>query len=92
MRTTIILPRDYENQFIYEARKCGLATKLDIPMPCPLLPEQEDILDQAMFSRFGARKQKIFQMVLLFDDIIIPAIHYTNVFTKLTILGLLPIF
>ena len=84
MRTTIILPRDYENQFIYEARKCGLATKLDIPMPCPLLPEQEDILDQAMFSRFGARKQKIFQMVLLFDEIIIPAIDPTNDYTKLT--------
>lgn len=31
MRTTIILPRDYENQFIVEARKCGLATKIDMP-------------------------------------------------------------
>lgn len=83
MRTTIILPRDYEGQFVYEARKCGLATKIDIPGPNAFSSVQEDALDQALYFHYGARKQKIFQMVLLFDEIIIPAIDPTNDYSQL---------
>lgn len=78
MRTAIVLPRQYEGQFVYEAKKSGLATKLNIDIPNALSAEEEAELDEFMYARAWGTRQKIFQMVLLFDEIIIPGIEPIN--------------
>lgn len=83
MRTAIVLPRQYEGQFVYEAKKSGLATKLHIDAPNTLSAEEAFEIDELMYARAWSTRQKIFQMVLLFDEIIIPGIDPINDYSGL---------
>jgi hypothetical protein len=89
MRTAVILPRHFESQFVYEAEKCGLATRIDMShiIPNALSLEAEKQFDIEMYERCYAMKQKIFQMILLFDEIIIHGIMPTHEYSKLTETG-----
>ena len=87
MRTAVILPRKYEGKLIYEAQKCGLAKKIDLPTPNALTNEQEESVNKYLYSKLHVIKQKIFRMVLLFDEIIIPGIDPTNDYTGLEASG-----
>lgn len=78
MRNAVVLPRSYEAQLIYEARKCGLAEKIYIDIPDALSPQDEEELDKQLYARKWSERQKIFQIVLLFDEIIVPGIDPTN--------------
>lgn len=68
---------------MYEAKKSGLATKLNIDTPNALSAEEDAEIDEFMYARAWITRQKIFQMVLLFDEIIIPGIDPLNDYSRL---------
>lgn len=62
MRNSIILPEKYEDILMIEANKCGLL-KFDTGFDPQLIPKD---------TRCFKTREKIFQMILLYDEIIIP--------------------
>ena len=91
MRNSIILPREYEHLFCAEAQEIGLI--VDIPSDADKLYDHVE-LQEAEASYIGYLKsipglrQKIFQMVLLFDEIILDAADGNYDYRKLVDTGL----
>jgi len=83
MRTAVVLPRRYEGQLLYEAKKSGLAIEHEIPVPGGLTREENEELDNNLYGTAWALRQKMFQMILLFDEIIIPGISPLNDYQRL---------
>lgn len=53
-------------------------SQVNIDIPDALSPQDEEELDKQLYARKWSERQKIFQIVLLFDEIIVPGIDPTN--------------
>lgn len=70
MKNSIILPLNYQKIFMTEARKCDLITPIEIDT-APNIREFEQYEDE-IYKRCYRIKQNLFQMILLYDELIIP--------------------
>jgi len=77
MRTAIVLPSKYEAQLIHESKKCGLTKEIDIEPPYPMTKKEYRKLEKTGFNLSKKNKRELFQMILLYDEIIVPGIDPT---------------
>lgn len=69
MKNSIILPLNYEKVFMMEARRSGLIKHIEIPN-APELSAFDDY-ENEVYKRSYKVKQNLFQMILLYDELII---------------------
>lgn len=68
MKNSIIIPEKFEKIFMIEASKEGLISHIDIGENY----RECDELERELYSRYHQTRQKVFQMLLLYDEIIFP--------------------
>lgn len=68
MKNSIIIPEKFEKIFMIEASKEGLISHIDIGEDYTEYDEWE----KELYSRYHQTRQKVFQMLLLYDEIIFP--------------------
>lgn len=81
MKNSIILPLNYEKVFMIEARKSGLIQHKEIPNAPDL--SAFDHYEDEVYKRYYKVKQNLFQMILLYDELIIqdsdPTFEYNEI-------------
>lgn len=70
VKNSIIIPRNYERAFIYEAKRDNLIRRIDFGDDFDKNDEYEDLEDA--FLKNNRIRQNLFQMILLYDNIIFP--------------------
>lgn len=90
MKNSIILPLNYEKIFMIEARKCGLIKHMDIYNN----PDFYDIdkYEDELYKRYHKVKQNLFQMILLYDELIIQDSDPTYEYNKIENMGSFKIY
>lgn len=79
MKNSIILPTKFENIFMIEARKSNLIKHIDIGEDL----SRYDGWEEKLYSKYHKARQNVFQMILLYDELIIPAADPTYEYDKL---------
>lgn len=79
MNNSIILPTKFENIFMIEARKSGLIHHIDMGEDF----REYDEWEEKLYSKYHASRQKMFQMILLYDNIIISSADPTYEYHRL---------
>lgn len=81
MKSSIILPSNYEKIFMIEARKSGLIKHIEIDYISDY--KYIDQYDEQMLNKCYKMKRNLFQMILLYDEIIIqsfdPSYEYESI-------------
>lgn len=81
MKNSIILPLDYQEVFMMEARRSGLIKHKEIPNT-PDLSDLDHYKDE-IYKKYYKVKQNLFQMILLYDELIIqnsdPTFEYNEI-------------
>lgn len=81
MKNSIILPLNYEKVFMMEARRSGLIKHKEIPNAPDL--SAFDRYEDEVYKRYYKVKQNLFQMILLYDKLIIqdsdPTFEYNEI-------------
>lgn len=98
MRQSIILPDKYEAILFNEAEKAGLISNIPelddaVKALCnPMELQEAKMLYKEMLNRMSSQKQKVFQMMLLFDEIILDKVVNNYNFNRLVDTGAIKIF
>lgn len=69
MKNSLIIPGKFEEIFMLEAKKSGLIKHIDVGVDT----SEFDNWKEKLFSRYYKSRQSLFQMILLYDDLIIPS-------------------
>lgn len=81
MKNSIILPLNYEKVFMMEARRSGLIKHKEIPNAPDL--SAFDYYEDEVYKRYYKVKQNLFQMIVLYDELIIqdsdPTFEYNEI-------------
>lgn len=85
MKNSIILPLNYEKVFMMEARRSGLIKHKEIPN-APDLSDFDHYEDE-VYKRYYKVKQNLFQMILLYDELIIQDSDPTFEYNKIENMG-----
>ncbi|MBD5530238.1 MAG: hypothetical protein HDR02_17810 [Lachnospiraceae bacterium] len=85
MKNSIILPLNYEKVFMIEARKSGLIKHVEIPNAPDLYGF--DHYEEELYKRCYRLKQNLFQMILLYDELIIQDSDPTYEYDKIENIG-----
>lgn len=85
MKNSIILPLNYEKVFMMEARKSGLIKHKEIPNTPDL--SAVDQYEDEVYKRYYKVKQNLFQMILLYDELIIQDSDPTFEYNKIENMG-----
>lgn len=79
MKNSIILPTKFEKIFMAEARKSDLIKHIDIGEDFA----EYDAWEDELYSKYHKSRQSLFQMILLYDELIIPSADPTYEYDKL---------
>lgn len=90
MRNSIILPLNYEKIFMIEARKSGLIKHIEVHRDFDY--NEIDYYEEEMYRRCYKIKQNLFQMILLYDELIIQDSDPTYEYKKIENLGTFKIY
>lgn len=70
MTSSLIIPERYEQILLIEAKKSGLVKNIDDDV---VASNEFDNWMEKYYSRYYKSRQNLFQMILLYDDLIIPS-------------------
>ena len=90
MKSSIILPEKYEKIFMLEAQKVGLVKPIDFELYYPGQGMDNcDDFEYLMknYSKCHNARQQLFQMMLLYDDLVIPVSDPTYDYNELNNIG-----
>lgn len=85
MKNSIILPLNYEKVFMMEARKSGLVKHIEIYDKPDF--SAIDNYDDEMYKKYHKERQNLFQMILLYDELIIQDFDPTYEYDKIKDMG-----
>lgn len=88
MKNSIILPTKFEKILMAEARKSELVKHIDIGENFA----DYDIWEDELYSKYYKSRQSLFQMILLYDELIIPSADPTYEYDKLLSNGNISIY
>lgn len=85
MKNSIMLPLNYEKIFMVEARKSGLIKHIQIDDGIDT--DELDRIEDVLFKKHYRFRQKLFQMILLYDELIIQDFDPTYEYGKIKNMG-----